>query len=232
MTPHQASRARPAGVALALLLAGCIPRTTPPPGYGGTRGAAPAPRTAEPASPPEQARAFQGCLARLSAIGAEVTPLPDRLFANGCSAVSSVKLVAIGIPVTNLGAMTCGLAEPFVAWVRGAVQPAAQARLGTRVTRIESFGTFACRPVNNVAGGALSEHGRANAVDIAAFDLADGRRITVKDDWYGADVNAGAFLHDLHDAACRRFAVVLGPDANALHRDHLHFDMGSGRACR
>ena len=206
------------GAALALLLAGCAHHPRYPV------------RTLAP--PADDPRAYRQCLADLSALGAKVEPLPERTFAGGCSATSAVKLVAIGVPVTNLGAMKCGLARPFVQWVQQAVQQAARARLGTYVVKIESFGTFACRPVNNVAGNALSEHGRANAVDIAAFDLADGRRITVKDGWNGADAQAAAFLRDLHAAACRRFNVVLGPDANALHRDHFHFDMGRGPYCR
>ena len=201
-----------------LLLGGCIPHPRIP-----ARGLGP---------PPDDPRAFRQCLADLSALGARVEVLPDRAFANGCSATSAVKLVAIGIPVTNLGAVKCGLARPFVQWIQQDVQPAARARLGGYVTKIESFGSFACRPVNNLAGNALSEHGRANAVDIAAFDMADGRRITVKDGWAGPDVQARAFLRDLHAAACRRFAVVLGPDANAYHQDHLHFDMGRGPYCR
>jgi hypothetical protein len=86
--------------------------------------------------------------------------------------------------------------------------------------------------VNNIQGGRLSEHGRANAIDIAAFNLANGRRITVKADWNGPDDKARAFLRDLHTAACRRFNVVLGPDANAFHQDHFHFDMGRGPYCR
>jgi hypothetical protein len=161
-----------------------------------------------------------------------VQALPDRSWPNGCSATSAVKLVAIGIPVTNLGAVKCGLARPFVQWVQQSVQQAAQARFGTYVARIESFGSFACRPVNNVEGNKLSEHGRADAIDIAAFDLADGRRVTVKEDWNGPDDKARAFLRELHAAACRRFNVVLGPDANAYHRDHFHFDMGRGPYCR
>ena len=206
-------------VALALLATGCIP----PPRYP-ARTLAPPPR--------ETPEAYRQCLADLSALGAKVEALPDRVFDNGCSATSSVKMVAIGIPVTNLGAVKCGLAQPFVRWVTEAVQPAARARFGTYVAKMESFGSFACRPVNNVAGNRLSEHGRANAVDIAAFQLADGRRVTVLADWNGPDDAARGFLRDLHAAACRRFSVVLGPDANALHRDHLHFDMGRGPYCR
>jgi hypothetical protein len=207
-----------ASLSILLLLASCIPQ--------------PRDRSRPLPAPVDDARAFRACLFDLDRLGAKVQPLPDRTWPNGCSATSAVKLVAIGIPVTNLGAVRCGLARPFVQWVQQAVQPAAQARLGTTVTKIESFGSFACRPVNNVAGNALSEHGRADAVDIAAFDLADGRRVTVRDGWSGGDDAVRAFLHDLHAAACRRFTVVLGPDANAYHRDHFHFDMGRGPYCR
>jgi hypothetical protein len=40
------------------------------------------------------------------------------------------------------------------------------------------------------------------------------------------------FLTAVHAAACGRFTTVLGPDANAYHRGHFHFDLGChGRAC-
>ena len=203
---------------LLLLVASCIPQ----PRHAGRF----------PPTPADDDRSFNACLVDLAALGAKVQALPDRSWPNGCSATHAVKLVAIGIPVTNLGAVKCGLARPFVQWVQQAVQPAARARFGTYVVRIESFGSFACRPVNNVAGKALSEHARANAIDIAAFDLANGRRVTVREDWSGSDAQAQAFLRDLHAAACRRFNVVLGPEANAYHHDHFHFDMGRGPYCR
>ncbi|RVT95165.1 extensin family protein [Sphingomonas crocodyli] len=182
--------------------------------------------------PVETPERFRACVAAMRAEGSQVDALPDRRFDNGCSATSSVKLVAIGIPVTNLGAVKCGLALPFARWVRNDVQGQAARWLGGYVTKIESFGSFACRPVNNQAGNRLSEHGRANAIDIAAFVLKDGRRITVKQGWNGGDERVRGFLRSLHKAACGRFAVVLGPDANALHADHFHFDMGNGPYCR
>lgn len=207
------------GLLVALVaLAGCIPSPRAP-----RRGWTP------PVETPER---FRQCVAALRAEGAQVEALPDRRFDNGCSATSAVKLVAIGIPVTNLGAVKCGAALPFVRWVRQDVPTLAQRWLGSDVVRIESFGSFACRPVNNQAGNRLSEHGRANAVDIAAFRLRDGRRISVRDGWNGGDQQVRGFLRALHKAACGRFSVVLGPDANALHHDHFHFDMGSGPYCR
>jgi hypothetical protein len=134
--------------------------------------------------------------------------------------------------VTNLGAMTCPLARQFARWAREAVQPAAGQWLGSPVRRIETFGTYACRGVNGRSGARLSEHAFANAVDVSAFVLADGRRIAVEQGWHGEDERVRRFLRAIHQAGCRRFNIVLGPDADAYHRDHLHFDMGRGPYCR
>ena len=201
-----------------LLLPGCIP-----PGRSPRTGWRP------PVETPEK---FRQCVAMMRAEGSQVQALPDRQFDNGCLATSAVKLVAIGIPVTNLGAVKCTLAAPFARWVRDDLPALARRWLGGEVVKIESFGSFACRPVNNQTGNPLSEHGRANAIDIAAFQLRDGRRISVKDGWNGDDADVRAFLRALHRAACSRFSVVLGPQANALHHDHFHFDMGNGPYCR
>src|SRR3546814_2595460 len=70
------------------------------------------------------------CLADLRQTGIRFTPLPDRYFGGGCSALNSVKLDDIGTPVTNLGAMTCPLASRFSAWARYGAQPAARLILG------------------------------------------------------------------------------------------------------
>jgi hypothetical protein len=207
-------------VMAAILLTSCIPSSE----HG------PAPRPPRPRT--AAAAETQQCFADLRRDGVSFRPLQDRVFDNGCSAVGAVQLLDIGTPVTNLGAMTCGLAQHFEQWVRDAVQPAARTWLGSPVVKIESFGTYSCRPMNGQAGARLSEHGRANAVDVGAFLLADGRRITVLDGWSGGDENVRRFLHAVHDAGCRRFSVGLGPDANAYHRNHLHFDMGRGPYCR
>jgi len=84
--------------------------------------------------------------------------------------------------------------------------------------------------------GACSEHATADAVDVAGFVLAGGKRITVVRDWQGDDAEA-RFLHEVRDGACRLFATTLSPDYNAAHRDHLHLDQAERgswgwRACR
>lgn len=209
------------------MLASCIPRSD-------ERRAPAEPRRPSPVSgaPAPGDRETLQCHAALARDGIGFRALPDRTFAGGCSANGAVQLTEIGTPVTNLGAMRCPLARAFAGWVREAVQPEAGRRFASPVRRIESFGTYACRPVNGQAGARLSEHGFANAVDVAAFVLADGRRISVLDDWTGASEQARQFLRAVHRAGCRRFRVGLSPDSDAFHRNHLHFDLGRGPYCR
>lgn len=171
------------------------------------------------------------CFAALNASPVRYTPLPDRSYGGGCTAYGAVRLDDIGVPTTNLGPMTCAVAQNFSAWVRHGVAPAARAYLGSELVRVDTFGTYACR---NVAGsGRLSEHAHANAVDVAAFLLADGRRISVQNGWGDGDAASRKFLRVVRDSACKRFRTVLSPDYNAAHHDHLHFDMGGrGGYCR
>ena len=189
----------------------------------------PNPNASAQAQPPRDVRQ---CLASLARSEVRFERLPDRWFGGGCSATGAVKLLDVGTPTANLGAMRCELAQAFAGWSKDVLQPEARRWLGAEVVRLESMGTYACRPVNGQAGGKLSEHGRANAIDVAAFVLAGGRRVSVKADWTGGDPQAQGFLRAIHRGACRRFGVVLGPDANRWHHDHLHFDMGSGPYCR
>jgi hypothetical protein len=90
--------------------------------------------------------------------------------------------------------------------------------------------------MNGVAGSKLSEHGHANALDVSAFHLSDGRTVTVKDGWNGG-TGERDFLRAVHRAACTHFTTVLGPMANSYHHDHFHMDLarhgrdGSIRIC-
>jgi hypothetical protein len=104
----------------------------------------------------------------------------------------------------------------------------------------------------------MSEHAAANAIDIVGFRTKDGQIISVGKHWKkdgGTRQAAGAstqlasassapvsaappdepkakFLREIRDGACGIFHAVLGPDYNALHRTHFHFDMGRYRQCR
>jgi hypothetical protein len=229
--PHRHAAAPRCGLAvrpflplLLLMLSACIPAGRPDGRTSSRPPVAGAPALSD--------RALRQCQADLGRSGFSFQALPDRSFGGGCDATASVKLVAIGTPVTNLGAMRCPLALAFARWVRDVAQVEAERRFAQPLRRIDSYGTYACRPINGQAGRRLSEHAHANAVDVAAFVLADGTRFTVKDGWNGPDMRIRDYLRAVHGAACRRFAVVMGPDANGWHQDHFHFDLASGRYCR
>lgn len=76
----------------------------------------------------------------------------------------------------------------------------------------------------------MSEHAYANAWDITGFELADGRVVSVRKHWNDAG-SLRTFLRTVRDDACNIFRVVLGPDYNDEHHDHLHVDMGGGLTC-
>ena len=81
--------------------------------------------------------------------------------------------------------------------------------------------------------GELSEHALGNAIDIAGFRLGDGSIVTVREGWGSPEW--GPTLRRLHRAGCGPFGTALGPEANPLHADHLHFDVEtrrSGPYCR
>ncbi|MEQ1578351.1 MAG: extensin family protein [Hyphomicrobium sp.] len=120
--------------------------------------------------------------------------------------------------------LRCPMIPQVERWVSGSVAPMARYFLGSPVAELTVAASYSCRPINHVMGGKLSEHGYANALDISAFILADGRKITVKGGWNGND-RERAFLKAVHEGACRQFTTVLGPEADSHHRDHFHMDL-------
>lgn len=126
---------------------------------------------------------------------------------------------------------SCPLAVAYALFDIHTLQPASEAVFGQPVTQVDHLGSFACRNVYNRSEGRLSEHASANALDIAGFRLADGRRISVLRDWKD-DGDNGKFLRLVREGACKQFNTVLGPDYNAAHRSHFHLDMGRWRVCR
>lgn len=164
------------------------------------------------------------CLNDLKSKSVRFAALPNQSFAGGCRTIDTIKLMDFGTPTTNLGAMTCPLAANFTAWAQNAVRPAAKQYLGSDVVRIETMGTYSCRNINGGRSDKLSQHAFGNAIDISAFVLRDGRRVSVLNGWRGLK-SEQEFLRRLHQSACKRFGTVLGPDYNNAHANHFHFDM-------
>jgi hypothetical protein len=92
------------------------------------------------------------------------------------------------------------------------------------VVEIKQISAYSCRGMNGNPRARISEHAFGNALDISAFMLADGRKVTVKDGWRGSPEEQG-FLHDVQLAACDQFSTVLAPGSNRFHYDHIHVDL-------
>ncbi|WP_229726756.1 extensin family protein [Sphingomonas alpina] len=211
-----------------LLLSGCL--------FGGGDDNRPAPRrSAKPARVEvPTSRETRACYADLARDNIQFTPLPDRDFGGGCTMVGTVQLNDIGVPVSGIKGMRCGLARAFTGWARNGVAPAARQMLGSDLVRIETYGTYACRKIVGSAGSGnrLSGHATANAVDISAFVLRDGRRISIEHSWRSEDRNVQAFLRTVRASACKRIGTVLSPDYNAAHYNHLHLEDDHASFCR
>lgn len=175
------------------------------------------------------------CLAQLGSAKASFTPLPDQYYGAGCSTVGTVRLSSLKsdrreLALSNLGPVTCPVAETFAGWARFGVDRAAQQILGSALVRIETMGSYSCR---NVAGTARrSGHATASAIDVSGFVLADGRRISIAGDWSSGSAAEREFLRTVHSSACKRFGMVLGPAYNTAHKDHLHLELSGRGMCR
>ncbi|AZF04083.1 extensin family protein [Pseudomonas sp. R5-89-07] len=167
----------------------------------------------------------------LKTTGLRVSHQADSPADAACPLRNTLRVQSAEVGLSSSFLASCPLAVAFALFERHSLQPAAQAIYGQAVTRVDHLGSFACRNVYNRADGRLSQHASANALDIAGFRLANGRSVSVLEDWPGEGTDA-RFLRQLRDGACNAFNVVLSPDYNAAHRNHFHLDMGRWWVCR
>jgi hypothetical protein len=204
-----------------------------------------------------------------------------------CGAPAARELKSLGeskVEIEPPAMLDCPMIAGLDTWTSEKLQPAAMKKLGSKVVRILTEGSYSCRNRYGLANAPISEHAFMNAIDFSGFVLANGKVITIAKSWTppahdlqgsltakpenpgtlkiltvahskpGASPAAAspntkakpsepsalekekaeeevtsAFLHQVHDDACGIFGTVLGPDANAAHRDHFHLDMKARR---
>jgi len=156
-------------------------------------------------------------------------PLPTLVGPGECGAVDAVHLDAVILPdqskvaVTPAGILRCPMAEELAHWVREDVAPTAT-KLGSPLRVLDNFDSYECRGRNRVRGATLSEHGRADAIDVRLFKLADGRSLTL------TDVNVDkTWRETIKASVCARFSTVLGPGSDGNHEEHIHLDLAERR---
>jgi hypothetical protein len=175
---------------------------------------------------------FHSCQAALTDLGVKFKTLPDKNVSEKCHILDQVQISRLSQAQISPLKTTCGTALRLAMWEYHAVQPAAKATLGQSVTRVSQIGSYNCRAIRSVNGPTdrMSEHATANAVDIAGFQLANGKRISLLKNWNGSDAEQ-SFMRVIRDGGCNYFRITLSPEYNALHADHFHFDQGRWTSC-
>ncbi|MDH1320285.1 extensin family protein [Enterobacter bugandensis] len=125
---------------------------------------------------------------------------------------------------------SCPLALSSALFVSQQARPLTKRFTGSELTRIEHLGSFACRNIYHRPDARRSEHATAEALDIAAFRLANGERVTVLNGWKSARTQP--WLKALLAASCGYYGNGLGPEYNAAHASHFHLGMRGFGLCR
>jgi hypothetical protein len=165
------------------------------------------------------------CRLRLTDDLALAPSLPSIEGPGECGADDVVRLEAVvlanksRVAITPPAVLRCSLAEAIIHWVREDVAPAAHS-LEAALKSIDNYASYDCRGRNRIVGAKLSEHGKANALDIRSFKLANGTVVELTDPQVSRD-----FRERLRKITCARFMTVLGPGSDGYHENHIHVDL-------
>ena len=190
------------------------------------------PSIEEPSAPPREYQVACPAVLNGDVIAKALPPIEE----NMCGLQSPLSLEAVmangrSIPLNAPVTTDCGMATVLPDWVAD-VDRWLMATENTRIEQLNVGTGYACRNVNNARDGNLSFHAFGDALDVIGFTLEDGRTIDVLSAWPGTPEQGSRIIRFARDAACTRFTTVLGPEANELHRDHLHLDLGChGQRC-
>ncbi len=178
------------------------------------------PAPVAPAGAPATPSACQLRLAKIAVF----QPLPVLVGPGDCGASDAVLMDAVILPdqskvaVAPPATMRCVMAEQVAHWVSDDVAPSLKDQPPLR--GLDNFDSYSCRGRNNIRAAQLSEHGRADALDVRDFKLADGRELGL------TDVNVDKGWRDgIRESACARFSTVLGPGSDGYHEEHIHLDL-------
>ena len=223
-------------LALAVIVTACcglaaaqaVPLPRPRPALPVAADPQPQPQS-EPAEP-EEAEAPSACRLRLTSDLAIAPSLPPLTGHGECGVVDVVRLEAVvladksKVMLTPPATVRCTFAEALVQWVREDVAPRIKKARESSLRGLDNFDSYDCRGRNRVRGAKLSEHGKANALDVRSLKLANGTVLGLTDPNVSKDLREA-----LRKATCSRFHTVLGPGSDGYHEDHVHMDMAERR---
>ena len=163
------------------------------------------------------------CRTRLEKL-AVVTPMPRLIGPGSCGGGDIVRIDAVWlaggkkIEIKPQPYLQCPMAEQLALWLRDDAVPLTAA--AGVLQRLETYDDFDCRGRNRKLTGKVSEHGKANAIDLKGFTFEGGKYIHL------TDIKADKPLREAaRQSACLRFTTVLGPGSDGYHEEHIHLDL-------
>jgi hypothetical protein len=120
--------------------------------------------------------------------GLDVVAIPAPPMREGdCGAPAPIELVSVGkspqVTFSPPVIVTCDLAATMHTWIKNELQPIAKRHLGADVIRIDTMSSYSCRNAYGRTKNRLSEHGKANAIDIRGFMTSKSEYAEVLTDW-------------------------------------------------
>jgi hypothetical protein len=162
------------------------------PGKTSGSNALPVPAEPEPVpdkwSDQEVIAALEECLTILAPLAAHIDvskPIRD----GQCGSAAIVQLKRVGatspVEISPPATLNCRMVVKLHEWVEKSLQPAARETFNAPVRRLVNASGYTCRNRygSRAATAKISEHAFANALDVSAIVLADGRAIDVLGNW-------------------------------------------------
>jgi hypothetical protein len=176
-------------------------------------------------------REDEACLARLRAAGVEfdIPTMPVAARA-ACTIEIPIRLKSVtarGQALTEVRLpeepiLSCEFAERLTAWLGQLVVPVIAGRMSASLRAVRTGPGYECRNRNGAPTGKLSVHAIGKAIDISAFELSNGKLISIKPE---GDEAMQSVVDSVRTAGCGWFTTVLGPGSDPAHAEHLHVDL-------
>ena len=162
----------------------------PPPLRGTLSPAAPpdptAPKLADSWSGTEIASARAECESLLKGLGLDFSYLAP-IKHGQCGSPQPIELRGLAgnphVAVVPPATLNCKMAATLAKWFASVVQPLATSQLKVPIILMRNAASYDCRNRYNDPKAKLSEHAKANAIDVMSFTLASGKIIAVGDLW-------------------------------------------------
>ncbi len=116
-----------------------------------------------------------------------VTISQDPVKKGPCGNAAPVKLVSLGtkpkVTISPPALLNCNMVVTLHDWLEKDLQPLAKKFLGAPIIRINNISSYSCRNAYGRKNTRLSEHARANALDIAGFVTAKAKTADLLKHW-------------------------------------------------